>query len=142
MNAIKFIIGSCILLLMVAFLIIYSIKNKEFLAFTLTPAFWKSFFLGFFVGMLIAYIVISINVGLVPFFMFFLFSIFFFMVFSVFLSIFFSTLKTIFHSRTIVILDKKKKHQRINFIFMCSIAIIFACSDIFFISTLYILYNI
>ncbi len=30
--------------------IAYTVKNKEFLAFTLTPAFWKSFFLGFFVG--------------------------------------------------------------------------------------------
>lgn len=96
MNVIKLIVGSCILLLMVAFLIIYSIKNKEFLAFTLTLAFWKSFLLGFFVGMLIAYIIISIQGGLDLFFAFFLFSIFF------------SILKIIFHSRTMIILDKKR----------------------------------
>lgn len=81
MNVIKLIVGSCILLLMVAFLIIYSIKNKEFLAFTLTLAFWKSFFLGFFVGMLIAYIIISIQGGLDLFFCVFSFFYIFFYIF-------------------------------------------------------------
>lgn len=39
-------IGLCIAFCMLVFLVVYSIKNKEFLAFTLTEAFWVSFFLG------------------------------------------------------------------------------------------------
>lgn len=43
-------INSVCLIIIIFVYITYAIKNKEFLAFTLTPPFWKSFLLGLFVG--------------------------------------------------------------------------------------------
>ena len=105
--------------------IAYTVKNKEFLAFTLTPAFWKSFFLGFFVGFFLGGI-LSFELSL--------------FILSIVFSIVFSILKAIFRSQKIVILDTKKKHQRINFAFMCGMGIPFVSSIIFSFPIAFILY--
>ena len=128
-------INSVCLIIIIFVYITYAIKNKEFLAFPLTPPFWKSFLLGLFVGISTLSITQAIGdwKGGVIFFWEYLFFL------CLFLCLFL-ILKAIFHSQTIVNLDTKKKYQRINFVFTCVMGIVFVFSDAHIFLILYIVY--
>lgn len=112
--------------------VLYSIKNKYFLAFTLTLSFWKSFLLGGCVGSACVFYLFSYDFSLAVAF-FVAFSV----AFGIFLSVVFFVLKRIFCVHKMPVANPKK-YQKTNFIAISLICATLAFSPPFFYLMLYV----
>ena len=130
---IRLLVSFCILLIMLICLIAYSVKNKEFLAFSLTPSFWKTFiFVGLILPLMISFVVMLFVEGNDLTFKMFLFypfaslmySAIFCFVFSLIFIFIFSLIKS--KIKILVIQNNAtKKNRIILFGFICISYVLF-----------------